>query len=128
VNPKKHDSQIFIGTFSLGHENVELYAITNERGGYFYTRPDDKSPARIKVSISVNHWDHCVSILLHETFEMAMTRARVRYEQDGYVGDTASYLFSFDHSKFVQICEDVAQFATPALPALAKAWRKNRRK
>lgn len=120
--------QPFIGTFPLGHENVELYAMTDQRGGCFHTRPDAKSPARIKVGIAMNHWDHCVSVLLHEAFEMAMTRARSRYEQDGYVGDSASYLFSFDHSKFCQVCEDVAQFITPALPELAKAWRNNRKK
>lgn len=120
----KPSDQIFVCTAPLGHENVELYAIKHVTDGYFFCRPDDKSPGRIKVGIGSKHWDEIVSVLLHETFEMLCAKLRLRFEPSGVHGDHASYLFSFNHCQFVDICQSQAQFVTVALPKLALAWQK----
>lgn len=122
---KKH---IYIGTFPLGHLNVELYGLPDESNGYFFCRPDDRSPPRIKVGMDTNTWEECVSILLHETFEMLMASVRCRYETSGVRGDHASYTFIFTHTQFCDLCESQARFITPALPKLAIAWDKLRKK
>lgn len=117
-------SQTYVGTFPLGFMNVELYAITDETNGYFFTRPDDKSPGRIKVGIDTEHWDQVVAILLHETFEMVCSHMNLRYEVSGAVGDASSYTFIFNHTQFCDACDRQARFITPALPKLAAVWQK----
>lgn len=125
---KSKDTHIFVGTFPLGFENVELYALAGTTDGYFYCRPDDKSPGRIKVGIGTKEWDQVVSVLLHETFEMLCAKLRLRYEATGVCGDHASYLFVMNHCQFVDLCQSQASFITLALPKLAEVWRKQRRK
>jgi len=120
--------QIYVGTYRLCSSNVDLYALTHENNGYFYGAPDDNSLPRIKVGISSIHWDQVVNILLHESFEMALDNIRVRYEKSGSCGDMASYLFCFDHCQFVEACESVSRFITPALPELASVYKKAHRK
>lgn len=124
--PKKITDQIFVCTAPLGPHNVELYALTSGNNGFFYTRPDDKSPGRIKVGIQTRHWDECVSVLLHETLEMAMAHMSVRYEHSGLPNDHASYVFILNHSpQFVDLCERVAMFLSVAFPELEKVYKKH---
>jgi len=116
--------QLFVGTFRLGHQNVDLYALPDEAGGEFYCTPDDKSLPRIKVGIQSDSWHETVSVLIHESFELAAAILRVRFERDGVRGDAASYLFSFDHSQFCDLCNCTAEFITPALPKLATIYNR----
>lgn len=121
--------QIFVGTFSLGHENVDLYALPEESGGYFYTRPDENSKARIKVGLDHRHWDMAVDVLLHEAFEMATARAGRRYQKCGNITKGSDrYHFIFDHNDFTEICGAVAVFLSAALPKLAVHWTKLHKK
>lgn len=124
----KSNKQIFIGTYPLDCQNVELYALTDETNGYFYSRPDDKSPGRIKVGIGTPHWEEVVGILLHETMEMLMTKLRCRYEATGVIGDHSSYTFIFNHCQFVDLCQSQASFIAPALPRLLAVWQKQKEK
>lgn len=116
--------QIKVGTFPIGHENVELYAAPDLDGGCFYFRPDDNSPPRIKIGLDYDRWDELVSVLLHETMEFLMARLLYRYEQTGVKGDHASYLFTFNHCQFSDLCQRQAKFISAALPELATHWNK----
>jgi len=116
--------QIKVGTFPLGHENVELYAIPSADGGCFYFQPADNSLPRIKIGLDYDRWDQVVSVLLHETMEFLMARLLNRYEQTGVYGDHASYLFMFTHCQFSDLCQRQAKFVAAALPEVAAHWNK----
>lgn len=120
--------QIRIGTFQLGHRNVELFAVPEDFGGEFYFAPDRKSIPRIKVGLDAKHWDECVTWLLHETIEFSMCDKDLRFAHSGKSNyDTGDFCFHFDHSQFGRICSDVAIFMTAALPELSTAYRKYRK-
>lgn len=121
--------QIFIGTFPIGHENVDLYAMPDEDGGCFYTQPNDKDPARIKVGLAKDSWPMVVEVLLHEAMEMATARYGGRFYPCGNMANGSDrYHFAFDHNQFSEICAAVALFITPALPKLAQQWTKLQKK
>jgi hypothetical protein len=116
--------QLLIGTFPLGHENVDLFALPKESGGYFFCRPDDTSRARIKVGLD-GEWEQVVEVLLHEVLEMAMARAGCRFQPCGNIAfGSDRYHFSLDHNQFSEVCGAVAMFMTPALPKLMVAYKK----
>lgn len=116
--------QVRIGTYPLGMENIELYALPDSFDGFFYCRPDDISPGRIKIGLKSRNWDEIVSVLLHETFEMLCSRHRHRYEKSGGQGDHASYLFVFNHSEFTELCQFQATFITRAVPDLMRYFKR----
>lgn len=119
--------QIRVGTYPLGSENVDLYALPDSFDGFFYCRPDDVSPGRIKIGLKSDHWDEIVSVLLHETFEMLCAKQRHRYEKSGVHGDHASYTFIFNHSDFTELCQSQATFIARALPDLSKCFTQQRK-
>jgi hypothetical protein len=49
----------------------------------------------------------------------------VRLERSGVAGDSSSYLFVFDHTQFVDLCDCAASFITPAMPALQAIHHKH---
>lgn len=118
-------TQIYVGAFPLGFISVDLYALTNDSGGCFYTNPDNQSAPRIKVGIQRPHWPSVVEVLLHEALELAMAINRLRLERSGVAGDSSSYLFVFDHTQFVDLCDCAASFITPAMPALQAIHHKH---
>lgn len=121
--------QIKIGTFSLGHENVDLYGVLDDTGGCFYFQPDSASVGRIKVTLCHPHWDQIVAVLLHEVFEYALDRAKCRYEiTQNLASDHAAYRFLMDHTQFSEVCACVAEFIATALPELATAWKRRQKK
>lgn len=119
--------QKIIGTYELGHEYVQLVAILDDSGGEFYFQPEPRHIARIKVGLDYHEWGGCVATFLHEAFEFALTRHRVRMRASGdLVNNHADYLFVFSHCQFSQICGEVGLFTAQALPDLAAAYKKNR--
>lgn len=122
--------QKIIGTYELGHEYVELVAVLDDSGGCFYFQPEKGHIARIKVGLDYHEWSECVSTFLHEAFEFALTRHRLRMRASGdLTNDHASYLFVFSHSQFSHICGEVGLFTAQALPDVAAAYtacKKNR--
>jgi hypothetical protein len=125
-----HDVQLLIGTFRLGDENVDLYALPHGAGGgEFYTRPDDKSVGRIKIGIDEQHYDDVLAILLHETFEYLACRHHTRFSQSlKFNRDHADYLFIMDHSTFGEICSRQAFFLYECGAKLHATWKKHRPK
>lgn len=117
--------QKLIGTFFLAPTNVQLYAKRSDSGGEFYFSPDDKSLPRIKACVDYAQWDDCLAVLLHESFEYLMTARKLRYVDTGKMsGDSADFLFIFNHSQFSDICAAQAYFLQFAIPALRKEWER----
>ena len=122
---KAHMKQIKIGTFPLGHENIDLYGLPGEKGGRSYLTPDDKSLARIKIGLQHRWWRDCLDTLLHETFEFLLLRMNHAFDLAGEVANEAgTRVFMFNHPEFSEICARQAMFVMPALPELAKVWSK----
>lgn len=117
--------EILVGTFMLGFENVRLFALPGEKGGSFTVAPKDNEMPTIKVGLDHDESD-VLAVLLHEAFEMLAVRMGVRFipSERGTesMRDHACYLFSFDHTKFAEICEKQSWFAFSAWPALNKVF------
>jgi hypothetical protein len=117
--------RIRVGGFPLGHYAVDLFVWPKDRGGEYYTNPDNKSPPRIYVGLDYSSWEQCVKILLHETFELAGDIHNTRYVVAGDLNhDHSDYLFVFDHVTMGRIIAYQAAFVTPALPELAKLYKR----
>lgn len=115
--------QILVGTFGLGHENVDLYLCSNDGGGSFYFQPDDKARARIKIDIMDCTWSDCVAYLVHEAMEFLMTREQHRFVPTGKTTrDMATYLFVFTHSDFTEHASRLASFLVDTMPVVAKHY------
>jgi hypothetical protein len=125
--PKSDPNQIFVGTYTLGHEEVDLYALPNEGGGYFYFIPEEGKRARIKVGMRLKRWPQVVEVLMHEAVEFSLTREGHRFEASKkFNSDAAWYTFMFTHDQFGHVMACAADFITPALPALAKVYKKHK--
>lgn len=123
---KAESDQIHIGVFPIGCENADVYVLPLEQEyGCFYLCPDDASLPRIKIAIGSKHWVNVVGIALHESFEFLTARLLCRYQKSGVIGDHASYLFSFNHCQFSDLCQRQAIFIAQLLPALSEAYRKH---
>lgn len=116
--------QTKIGTFLLGHENVDLFVIPESSCGAFYFAPDKTSKARIKIGLNTPEWQIVVSLLLHETMEFLILRAQHGYRSiDAMCDNTQDRLFVFTHTQFDKLCDRQALFVTAALPELSKIWK-----
>ena len=114
-----------IGTFAMGHENVDLYALPDERGGFCHLRPDYASLGRIHVGLGGAKWHECAEILLHESLEFLMLRMSFAHGTLGEMADDVGQrVFMFTHTQFSEMCARQATFVATALPELEKAWKK----
>lgn len=119
--------QILIGHCSLGHESVDLYGIVGQQGGEFYLCPEDGSPGRIKIGLGYKEWWKVVNVLLHEALEYALEREKCRFERVTKMsGGHNDYTFILHHDDLTNACCRVADFITPVLPVLAKAWKEHK--
>lgn len=115
--------QKFVGCYQIGVENVDLF-VREGMGGEFYGCPEDSKCARIKVGLDNATWSGAVMILLHEAFEFAMERMRVRFTNSSNSSrDNGGYLFVFTHAQFTHLCADASDFVADCLPDLAKAYK-----
>lgn len=117
--------QIFIGTFEFCWMNVEVYGWRGQTGGWFYMKPDEKSPPRIKIGLGYKYWWEVVAVLLHEATEMSIDNQQCRFSNCGdHAHGSDGYIFNFNHNQFSEAVARVAYFVTPLLPELANVWKK----
>lgn len=120
--------QKVVGTYELGSEMVQL-VLREGDGGEFYFLPGDQPCPRIKIGADYKLWADVVHVLLHESFEFCAARLACRWWQsDLDTQDHSQYLFALDHRQFDECCCRTAGFLTRALPDLATAWKKWKRK
>lgn len=132
MKPKLHRGtydQIKVGTYDLGREYVDLIALPQETGGYYYFQPEEGRVGRLKIGIDWHNWWEVVSILLHEVTEYALHKQNLAYAKCGatsYASDCR--WFMFNHQEFSETTANVAYFLTKALPDLAKVWNAHAKK
>jgi hypothetical protein len=113
-----------IGTFPVGFQNVDLFVSSSLQGGEFDLSSDETSLPSITIGLCLSGWEECVSVLLHETYELILLITGCRYFISGdHSRDTGNYVFHFDHPHFSDICGRAATFVVPAMPVLARAFR-----
>lgn len=116
--------QVIVGTYDCGLDQIELI-LREGTGGEFFFKPEDGKVPRVKVGADVDGWNDVVSILLHEVFEMQMTKSHCRFEPaPDYGRDHSSYLFLMNHPIFSDVTARVAGFLALCLPDLSRAWNK----
>jgi hypothetical protein len=119
---------IHVGTYVLGHEQVELYALPDDAGGEFYFLPEPGRLGRIKVGIDYPEWDSVVAILLHETLEYLILRMERAYVSVGCISrGTDDRSFILNHPEFSELCSRAAMLITPALPDLGAIYAEHHR-
>lgn len=114
---------IKVGKYSLGFDNVDLYANPKGMGGAFWNRTK-----RIEVGIDYPVWNEVVNVVLHESLEYLLFRGGYRFINDlKETGDAGDYTFLFDHPGLSRLCKQQSYFLTYAMYDLNKVWRKNQK-
>lgn len=120
--------QEIVGVYPCGPEYVQL-VLREGDGGEFWTMPEKGHICRIKVGADYDQWWRIVDVLMHEAMELAMMRICCRYEPaPDHSRDCGSYSFVMTHAQFSNANARAAMFVAAALPDLAKAWKKWRRR
>jgi hypothetical protein len=119
---------VLVGHYDLGLVHCWMYGLPGVDGGKFwYSHPDTNQPT-IHVGLN-NKWQGVVATLLHEVAEAAAMQLEARYfHSQDYADDNGSQLFVMSHTQFSEIMGRVAWFLSPALPDLAKVYRRHGRK
>lgn len=126
---KPEPTEIKVGTYDLGHENVDVYAVLNDQGGSYHCNPNEGGPARVRIGIRYNHWWETVNVATHEAFEFILDRMELKFRASGDTSrDSAAVLFVFTHSQFSEASARVAYFLTKLLPDLAMLYNKWKKK
>ncbi len=113
--------QVVVGTFYVGHEQVQL-VLREGDGGEFWVTPERGSLPRIKIGAD-GEWKQVITRLLHEVLEFVLARSHARFEpSEDLSRDHAAYLFVLDHPTFSDWCARVSDFLSDAVPKLSAAW------
>ena len=125
MSKKKPEATVVIGTYEIGYEQCQL-VIREGTGGEFFWIPEKGCIPRIAIGVDYDNWNEVVAILLHECLEFCKDRAGCRYNPTNTVSprEHGAYMFVMSHATFQDCCAKTAEFITPALPALARAWKK----
>jgi hypothetical protein len=116
-----------VGRYHLGIRDVDLYW-RRGTGGDFDCAAKPGGLAELVVGIDAEHWDEVVAALLHEAEEMTLTDLCCRFRPTpDYGASQGGYLFVLDHEQFCEAMGRVAVLVAGALPALAAAYKKNRK-
>lgn len=118
-----------IGTFQLGHINVDVYADFNDTCSRFWMSPNEADKPRIRVGFDQEKWSHVVDGIVHEAAEMLLCMKECRYDRScKFTGDSADHLFIMDHAQFGDMCSHLARFLTDVLPVATSVYKWRKRK
>lgn len=113
--------QKIVGVYGIGLQEVQV-VLREGTGGEFYFAPESGKCCRIKVGAD-GDWKRCVSTVLHEAFEMEMTKSHCRFAPAPDFGcDHAGYLFQMDHPMFSDVVARLGGFLADCLPQLSRAY------
>jgi hypothetical protein len=116
------DARKKIGRYELGIRKVDVYGRPGT-GGDFSRATEENGIAEINVGMEEKEWADTISILLHESAELAIYDMRCRYNPDpDFSRDHGNYIFLLTHEQFSEIIARVAWFISRALPDVASDW------
>ncbi len=115
--------QKFVGTYELGHENIDIY-LREGTGGEFYTTPEEGRLPRIKIGYDYKQFYGVLNVLIHEALELSLDRLRCRCEPSADLSlDHAQYIFIVNHVLFSEACMQLAMLIRQCEHDLFKAWK-----
>jgi hypothetical protein len=115
---------IYIGTYTLGYFNVELFINPESSSARFdASRTGKTGRMELGASKPFRNQEALLDLLLHETFEVAALNLDLRYERHGN-NSSQDMLFVFTHEQFNRVCRMQAGFISEALPHLMNAFNK----
>lgn len=114
-------NKITIGSYKLGLIPIKLLGVIGETGGSF-----DLGDGVIEVGLaSDGGWGRCLTILLHETMELALMQVGGRYvPSPDYAAASDGYHFVVNHDKFSEAVGRAGWFLMDAVPALANVFNR----
>jgi len=113
-----------LGTYPLGHENVELWIEDEDDdgcgGGWFQLQGPNGGRPHIHILIpKKDNWPHILQVLLHESREFLSARMGLRFvESSTYLGNPAAYVFHYDHQQMAEMDMRQATFISYAFEPL----------
>ena len=114
--------------YNLGCRKVRLKLNPDSTGGSFETAPAD-GIALIEVGIGMDEWAKVAAVAMHEALELAMCEMGLRFRPSpDYSDDNGTWLFVMDHGQFAEAIARAAYFLAAALPDIATAYKKAKRK
>lgn len=117
-----------IGCYDLGPQSVKLW-LRAGRGGEFDLVPASGRVPRITVGADCGGWFGTVGVLQHEVMEFAMVMGGLRFAPaPDYGQDNGGYTFVMTHTQFSEASARTGMFIAAALPDLATAWNKWRKR
>lgn len=119
---------IFVGTYDLGLEQVDLW-LRDGLGADFSMTPEKGRCPKIQVGMDTGSWQETVGRLHHEAMELTMAKMGLRYgESPDYARDNGASLFVMTHTQFSEASARTGMFLAQALPQFGFAFRKWRSK
>lgn len=125
----KTEPDNYLGTFTLGAQNVRLYADDSPSfSAAFVCLAADKGSQKMYVGMAGRSWTDVVASVLHECVESHLhTRGSAYYQTQTPRVTTDSYLFVMPHSAMDQAIDWAAMFLESCRGALRKEWvRRNK--
>ena len=120
-----------IGSFSFGHEYIDIY-LHKGTDGEFESHQGAGKCAKISIGADCESLNKLFDILFHEVLEYAMWREGCRYSPDDDAAeDCGSYLFSMNHPQFSNVSAKASMAIMECMPKLTRAyikWQKRKRK
>ncbi len=122
------DLLLFIGTYDLGLEQVDLW-VRSGFGADFAMAPEKGRCPKIQVGLETGTWQEAVGRLHHEAMELTMAKMGLRYsESPDYARDNGASLFVMTHTQFSEASARTGMFLAQCLPDFGRGFRKWRKK
>lgn len=109
-----------IGTYYLGPDKVKLYQSPGSDGSI--TARDGY--VEMVIGIDKNHWPYVLSVLIHESMELAAAQMQLRVRSTDLWGTSSdSYIFLMTHPQFSEAVARSSGFMAACIPDLAAAFK-----
>ena len=99
--------------------NIPFAIYATDFGGSF-----DCETRIMYIPFAKDSWPYTLSVLLHEATECAYAVKDMRFANPSHYRSHDSFVFQFDHHKFSDATQCVADFVANVYDSVHKAWEK----
>ena len=112
-------SRLYVGKYQLGSDHVKVFLRSGDGGdGYIL-------PPSITIGADVKSWKTVFGALMHEAFEIVLTKNNLRYSPDqDWSNESSAYLFVMAHNQMGDCNMRVACFMDNITADFKRAWLK----
>lgn len=129
---KKMDGRIYIGSYPMGCQCVDVWVNPADGGGACCSdgvpwgdlSVRGRGPCSIEVGLR-RDWDDTLGIFLHEAYELYSLLCNHRLDgPPSYSGGFDKHVFIMTHDEMSECFAAIGMLSCGALPALSKAYNK----